>query len=61
MVVKVVHAMQLVAIILHAMHTQGNVIVKLALVVHHVSLAWRAILVSRRMDVNVSDFLMYGD
>lgn len=58
MVVKVVLVMQSVVLISHAMHTPGNVIAKLALVVQHVIHAWKAIMVSRQMDVNVSDFLI---
>lgn len=56
--VKAVHVMRLAALILRAMHTMGNAIAKLALVVQLVTHAWRAIMVSRRMDVNVSDFLI---
>ena len=50
--------MQLVVLILHAMLTLDNVIVKRASVVQHVIHALRAIMVSQQADVNVSDFLV---
>lgn len=54
MVVKVVLAMRLAVLISHVMHTPGNVIAKQALAVQLVIHASRVIMVSRRMDVNVS-------
>lgn len=54
MVAKVVHAMRLVALISHAMHTPDNVIANRELVDRHVTLVLKTIMDSLPMDVNVS-------